>query len=93
MEQQIQIKADDATLKGVYSNMALLSQNKEEFILDFLSNTPQAAILLQRIFMSPGHAKRLAQVLTDNVAMYEKNFGDISEAELPTQKIGFTANS
>ncbi len=92
MDQQIQIKADDQTLKGVYANMALLAQNKEEFILDFLSNSPQGAILLQRVFMSPGHAKRLAKVITDNVGLYEKTFGTITEAEEPKQGIGFTSN-
>lgn len=91
MEQQIQIKADDQTLKGAYANLAVVNHTKEEFAIDFISVLPPQGIMLSRIFTSPGHAKRLAKALDDNIKIYEKQFGKIDVAEEPGKSIGFTS--
>ena len=91
MEQQIQIKADDATLKGNYANVAMIGHTKEEFNIDFVNIFQNQGILLSRIIMSPGHAKRLLEALRANIEQYEKGFKvKIESAEDPKNHIGFT---
>jgi len=86
---QIQLKADDDTLKGRYANMAQISHTKEEFALDFINMLPPQAVLLSRILLSPGHAKRLARALKENVEKYEAAHGEIEEAGPPQPEMGF----
>ncbi|PIZ00625.1 DUF3467 domain-containing protein [bacterium (Candidatus Howlettbacteria) CG_4_10_14_0_8_um_filter_40_9] len=87
--QQIQIKADDATANGVYANMMQIAHTKEEFALDFMNIMPPQGALVSRIFTSPGHAKRILKALEENIKNYEKQFGNIEEAEEPKGGIGF----
>jgi len=93
MAQNIQIKANDESLHGRYSNMMQVSHNKEEFILDFMNVLPPAGILAARIITSPGHAKRIARALAQNIEQYEKSHGKIVESENPTPQIGFETNN
>jgi len=90
MEQkQIQIKAKDDDLKGVYSNLMIISHTKEEFCLDFV-NTFNPPILTSRVLMSPGHIKRMIKALEVNMKKYEEQFGEIEvakESEVPS--LGF----
>lgn len=88
----MQIKANDEALKGRYSNMAQVSHTKEEFILDFFLAHPPAGQLLDRIILSPGHMKRLANAFAENIDKYEKQHGKIEEAAPPKGgNIGFQA--
>ncbi|MBI3231620.1 MAG: DUF3467 domain-containing protein [Candidatus Doudnabacteria bacterium] len=87
--QQIQIKATDESLKGVYANMAQISHGSEEFILDFVNVMPPQALLVSRVVVSPSHFKRLAQAMQENLKKYEEKFGTISLAVVPDQKMGF----
>ena len=91
MSQQIQIKAGDAEIKGVYSNLVEIKHSKEEFCLDFMNVFPPLGALTARIIMSPGHLKRLITALNKNLEKYEKNFGTIEEAKEPERPIGFAA--
>lgn len=88
-KKQLKIKAKDADLKGVYSNLMQVLHTKEEFILDFFLASPPEGILASRVIMSPGHAKRMIKALEDNLAKYEQKFGKIEEAKAPESKIGF----
>lgn len=88
-QKQLQIKADDATLKGVYSNAAQIQHSKEEFILDFMNMFPPAATLNARVILSPGHMKRLAAVMAENVKRYEEAYGTIKAADAPPSEMGF----
>ena len=87
--QSIQIKADDAILKGVYANMVQVGHSSEEFILDFMNIFPPTGNLVGRIIVSPSHFKRLAKAMEENLKNYENEFGTISLAVVPDQKIGF----
>lgn len=87
--QQIQVKIPDDVLKGVYSNMAQVGHTAEEFILDFMNIFPPSGILASRVIVTPGHAKRIANALADNIKKYEQAFGKIKESDGPEQKIGF----
>lgn len=72
-------------LNAVYANAALISHSPAEIVLDFaqvLPRTPKGTIL-SRIIMSPMHAKLLQLALAQNLANYERQFGEI---RLPQQK-------
>lgn len=72
-------------LKAVYANAALISHSPAEIIIDFaqvLPRTPKGAVM-SRIVMSPMHAKLLQLALAQNIANYERQFGEI---RLPQQK-------
>lgn len=88
-QQQIQIKAQDKDLKGVYSNLMQIAHTQEEFILDFFTVTPPLGVLASRVIMSPGHVKRMIGALQENLGRYEQQFGSVTPAEKPTQSIGF----
>jgi len=88
-QQQIQIKAKDDDLKGVYSNLMQVLHTKEEFMLDFFLVSPPTGVLTSRVIMSPGHLKRMIKALQENVGKYEDKFGKIEEAPAPEAKLGF----
>lgn len=84
---QLQIEIDDATARGIYTNLALLTHSETEILIDFLFLQPQTpkSKVLSRIITSPVHAKRFLAALQDNIAKYEARFGTIhaSEGEPP----------
>lgn len=91
-QQQINIKIDDATMKGVYANAMGVSHTREEFTIDFMNIYPaqRAGIVTSRVITSPGHMKRISLALQDNIKKYEAKFGTIKEADAPsTGEIGF----
>lgn len=87
-EKQIQIKARDKDLKGVYSNLTIISHTKEEFCLDFI-NTFNPPILTARVLMSPAHVKRMIKALDENMKKYEEKFGQVEAAKEPETPLGF----
>jgi hypothetical protein len=92
-QNKMNIKASDEALKGAYSNAAQISHTKEEVIVDFFLMHPPVGQLASRIILSPGHAKRLANALLQNLANYEKQHGEIQPAEAPVDgEVGFSAN-
>ena len=77
---QLELKPDVA--KGHYSNLAIISHSHSEFVIDFATMLPglPKPEIGSRILMTPEHAKRLLNALTDNIGKYENQFGKI---ELP----------
>ena len=90
-QNQIQIKATDEILKGLYSNMANILHTKEEFVIDFMNVFSPSGTLNARIIVSPGNMKRMISALAENFAKYEAQFGKIETSEAPTGTIGFQA--
>ena len=86
---QVQVKISDEILRGVYANMVQIGHGPEEFVLDFMNIFPPAGTVNARVIISPSHAKRLAMALQENIKKYEEQFGTISLAVVPDQKIGF----
>lgn len=82
---QLQVEIDEATARGIYTNLALITHSETEFLLDFLFLQPQSpkTKVLARIVSSPVHAKRLLWALKDNIAKYETRFGPIPAGETP----------
>lgn len=82
---QLQIALDEDIAQGTYCNLALISSSESEFTFDFIYVQPQQpkAKVRARIITSAQHAKRLAQVLAENIARYEAKHGEIRTAPTP----------
>ncbi len=64
---------------GVYSNVASIVHNVNEFMLDFAVVLPgkENALVRARVITNPVHAKQLLMALAENVANYERSYGQI----------------
>ena len=83
---QIQIKANEEMSQGRYSNSMFIAHGPEEFIIDWLLNSPTGAHLVSRIIVTPGHVKRIINALSDNLKRYEEKYGEIKLAETSDQQ-------
>lgn len=73
-------------LEAVYANIAFISHTPAEIVLDFaqfLPRTPKGSVKA-RVIMSPMHAKMLQSALAQNIANYERQFGEIKIPHQPT---------
>ena len=91
-QQQVQIKADEKELLGLYSNLAMIHHNADEFTMNFIyvfPNVPQGK-LVASLILSPAHAKRFLRALEENITRYETQFGPIRETPAtPVPTVGF----
>ncbi len=78
---QIKIVVPDQLALGTYANFASIVHNFAEFIMDYGRIVPgrEEVQVVARIVMTPVHAKQLLRALTENVAIYERSFGEITE--------------
>lgn len=91
-QNQINIELSEEIAEGTYSNLAIISHNHSEFVVDFiriLPNVPKAKVK-SRIVLTPEHAKRLFQALGDNIKKYEGQFGAIQQKQDAFPPINFT---
>ena len=72
---------------GVYSNNMAVSHTREEFIMDFLMLTPPSGAVTARVIVSPGHIKRIARALQENISKYEREFGSINVPDETGEKV------
>lgn len=83
--QAVQINTGDKVSRGHYSNSMLVSHGPEEFMLDWLLQSPNGVHLVSRIIVTPGHMKRIVAALQDNINKYEQTYGPIAaSAESPS---------
>ena len=75
---QVKIQVPN-NLEVTYANFALISHSPSEMILDFAQVMPQQpqAHVKARVVMTPLNAKLLHRALTENLAKYEAQFGEI----------------
>ncbi len=66
-------------LKPVYANVALISHAPAEMVIEFAQVLPRIphGTIQARVIMTPMHAKMLHMALTQNLANYERKFGEI----------------
>jgi len=83
----ISINISDEVLKGTYSNVIRITHTRGEFLLDCMTVFPPKGIIGARVIISPGHAKRLAKALQDNISRYEKAFGEVVEEAPPDPRL------
>ena len=74
---KIQINTMDEMSRGRFSNSVFITHSPEEFIIDWLVNSPTGTHLTSRIIVTPGHMKRIIAALTNNLQKYEQKFGEI----------------
>lgn len=95
-QNQLSIELNPQTTKVSYSNLAIISHSRSEFVLDFATTLPglPKAQVSDRIIMTPEHTKRLMNALFDNISKYEAQFGviDLSGNKNGTQGTGGTFN-
>ncbi len=84
--QQIQINTGDEMMRGRYSNSLIVSHSPEEFILDWLLNSPSGTFLVSRIMVSPSNLRRIINALEDNLQKYERQYGPIKVIDQGEQK-------
>jgi hypothetical protein len=78
--QQLSLEINPQLTKVSYSNLAIISHSRTEFVIDLASNLPgmPKALVESRTIMTPEHAKRLMNALFDNISKYEAQFGLIN---------------
>ena len=76
----ISLELKPEVAKGSYSNLAIITHSRSEFIVDFATMLPglPKPEIGSRIIMTPEHAKRLLNALQDNIIKYENQFGLIN---------------
>jgi len=85
--QQIQIITTDEMSRGRFSNNLLIVNNQEEFVLDWMLNSPSGMHLVSRIVVTPGHMKRVIAALAENLRRHEQMFGQGNVPEGSEQTI------
>ena len=83
---QIQISTGDEVSRERYSNNMMVSHGADEFIIDWLLNSPNGVHLVSRVIVSPAHVKRVIDALKENLDNYEKQFGSVKEISLGEHK-------
>ena len=67
-----------ANLEAIYTNMAMLTHSPSELIIDFARAMPHTTARVQtRVVMTPLNAKLLLRALTENLAKFEAQYGEI----------------
>lgn len=83
---QVKLVVSDQQALGTYANFVSIVHNFAEFILDFGRVVPgrEDVQVVSRVVMTPIHVKQLLRALHENVAIYERNFGEIPEGPKPS---------
>ncbi len=83
-QNKLNIELTDEIAEGIYSNLAIITHSRSEFVVDFIKMLPgiPKAKVKSRIILTPQHAKRLVKALADNVKKFEAMHGDIKDSDL-----------
>ena len=92
-EFSIELKQDVA--KGTYSNLAIITHSRSEFIIDFATMLPglPKPEVSNRIIMTPEHAKRLYLALQDESQHSQIMLGNENKPQFPMGGFGGGAKS
>ncbi len=82
-QNQINIELSEEVSEGVYANLAMIAHSNSEFVIDFIRLMPGVpkAKVKARIVVTPEHAKRLLNALSDNISKYEAIHGPIKQTD------------
>jgi len=83
-QNKINLELSDEVAEGIYSNLAIITHSRSEFIIDFVKMLPgiPKAKVKSRIILTPQHAKRLVKALIDNIKKFESLHGEIKESDI-----------
>lgn len=82
-EGQLNIEISEQVAEGEYANLAIITHSHAEFVIDFVNvmpGTPKSKVK-SRIILTPQHAKRFMNALTENVTRFEAANGKIKELD------------
>lgn len=88
-KKEVKVKISDDVLMGRYANYMRVTHTAEEFVLEFANIIPPAGAVVAKVFISPGHLKRIIKALQNNFDRYVAKHGEPREAEEPKRQIGF----
>jgi len=82
-QNQLNIELSEEVADGEYSNLAIITHSNSEFVIDFVKIMPgmPKAKVKSRIVLTPQHAKRLMNALTENITKYESVHGVIKQTD------------
>ena len=91
----LNIELKEEIASGIYSNLAVINHSSSEFVVDFVQMMPgmNKAQVKSRIILTPQHAKRLIKAISDNVAKYESNHGQIKDENANSVPLSWRTNS
>ncbi len=84
--QHITINTVDDMSRGRFSNTMFVAHSPEEFVIDWMNNSPNGMHLVSRIIVTPGHMKRILAALSDNMSKYEEKYGPVTAMDPSQQK-------
>jgi hypothetical protein len=95
-QQQLNIELSEEVAQGIYSNLAVITHSRSEFVVDFVRIMPGVpkANVKSRVILTPEHAKRLLMALQDNIKKFESLHGPIknlkpgSDPSVPPMNFG-----
>jgi Protein of unknown function (DUF3467) len=82
-QNQLNIEISEEVAEGQYANLAIITHSHAEFVVDFVNvmpGTPKSKVK-SRIVLTPQHAKRLLNALSENVQKFEDAHGQIRDFE------------
>ncbi len=93
-ETQLNIELNDEIAEGSFSDLVSIAHSQSEFVLDFIRVIPgtMRGKVKARVVITPEHAKRLLDALSENIGKYEENFGDIATKAQFSMPINFGSN-
>ncbi|MBE0637383.1 MAG: DUF3467 domain-containing protein [Bacteroidales bacterium] len=82
-QNKLNIELSEEVAEGVYSNLAIITHSRSEFIIDFVKMLPgiPKAKVKSRIILTPQHAKRLLKALQDNIRKFESMHGELKDTD------------
>ena len=92
---ELQLELNEQIADGVYSNLVIVSHSDSEIIFDFarmLPGKPKARIH-SRVILNPKNAKLFLKAFEDNIAKFEKKFGEINVSDVPVPKINMPGDN
>lgn len=74
-----------SSLDSAYANLAFITHTPAEIVIDFAQYLPRMpkGKVVSRVIMSPMHAKMLQAALAQNLANFERQFGEIRVPQKP----------
>lgn len=90
-EGKLNIELSEEVAEGIYSNLAIINHSPSEFVVDFIRMMPGVpkARVKSRLVLTPQHAKRFLRALSENVARYEQQHGEIQDQEQSGMPLNF----
>ncbi len=85
---QQEIKISDNIAGAEYANLMQILHSKEEFNLLFAHILPPTGKMVGKITTSPGHFKKMIEVMQNTLKAYEDQFGEIDTADDLNNKNG-----